>query len=161
MVRYECLVSCLKEPCNTRFGLQPSNKNSCNAWQEIEGIYCTYVRDLLSPILAFLIVFHEFCLKCGERALPPKVTMCWKLRLRLLNFDNGADMSYIIIGWGAILRQALDQNRLEKPFMAIFSAMAWLRALCLGFASADVDVYCLFYMGQTPSGEYLPSFPDS
>ncbi|CAK8997769.1 Putative ankyrin repeat protein RF_0381 [Durusdinium trenchii] len=57
------------------------------------------------------------------------VTMCWKLRLRLLNFDNGADMSYIIIGWGAILRQALDQNRLEKPFMAIFSAMAWLRAL--------------------------------
>eukprot|EP00435_Cladocopium_sp_Y103_P042240 s2865_g11.t1 len=50
-------------------------------------------------------------------------------RFTILDFDNLADIAYIVAGWVAIVRQALDPTKLEKPWMSIFSAMAWLRAL--------------------------------
>lgn len=49
-------------------------------------------------------------------------------KVHILDFDNLADVAYITIGWCAILRQASDPS-LEKPFMAVFSGLAWLRAL--------------------------------
>ncbi|CAK9100573.1 unnamed protein product [Durusdinium trenchii] len=49
-------------------------------------------------------------------------------RIHILDFDNLADVAYITIGWCAILRQA-SASGLEKPFMGLFSALAWLRAL--------------------------------
>eukprot|EP00435_Cladocopium_sp_Y103_P009832 s251_g2.t1 len=47
----------------------------------------------------------------------------------VLEFDNVADIAYIMVGWVAIVRQALDPTKLEKPWMSTFSAMVWLRAL--------------------------------
>ncbi|CAK9034200.1 unnamed protein product [Durusdinium trenchii] len=53
-----------------------------------------------------------------------------RYRVKLFEFDNLADACYIAIGWLAVYRQVLvDPSQLEKPFMAIFSAMSWLRAL--------------------------------
>ena len=47
-----------------------------------------------------------------------------------VNFDNLADAMYIVAGWFAIIRQlSMFTEELEKPWMAIFSAMAWLRLL--------------------------------
>ena len=47
-----------------------------------------------------------------------------------VNFDNLADAMYIVAGWFAIVRQlSMFTQELEKPWMAIFSAMAWLRLL--------------------------------
>ena len=46
------------------------------------------------------------------------------------NFDNFADAMYIVAGWLAITRQlSMFTEELEKPWMAIFSALAWLRLL--------------------------------
>ena len=49
------------------------------------------------------------------------------------NFDNFADLIYIVSGWAAIiLRQWSDPWGLEKPCMAMFCALSWLRLLyCL------------------------------
>eukprot|EP00435_Cladocopium_sp_Y103_P019356 s2919_g4.t1 len=57
------------------------------------------------------------------------VATCRQGRLNLLEFDNLADMAYIVAGWVAIVRQTFDPAKLEKPWMSIFSAMTWLRAL--------------------------------
>ena len=47
-----------------------------------------------------------------------------------VNFDNFADAMYIVAGWLAITRQlSMSTEELEKPWMAIFSALAWLRLL--------------------------------
>ena len=47
-----------------------------------------------------------------------------------VNFDNFADAMYIVAGWLAITRQlSMFTEELEKPWMAIFSALAWLRLL--------------------------------
>ena len=47
-----------------------------------------------------------------------------------VNFDNLADAMYIVAGWLAITRQlSMFTEELEKPWMAIFSALAWLRLL--------------------------------
>ena len=47
-----------------------------------------------------------------------------------VNFDNFADAMYIVAGWLAITRQlSMFTEELEKPCMAIFSALAWLRLL--------------------------------
>ena len=47
-----------------------------------------------------------------------------------VNFDNLADAVYIVAGWFAITRQlSMFTEELEKPWMAIFSALAWLRLL--------------------------------
>ncbi|CAK8996077.1 unnamed protein product [Durusdinium trenchii] len=51
----------------------------------------------------------------GWIALPP-----------FLDVDNLADLAYQVVGCVALFRQ-LDHAGLEKPFMAIFSACAWLR----------------------------------
>ena len=56
------------------------------------------------------------------------MSMCWKRTLRL-DIHNVIDVAYITIGWWAILRQASNLNTLEKPLMAYFSGLSWLRLL--------------------------------
>ena len=50
-----------------------------------------------------------------------------------INFDNTADIWYIVSGWVAIDRQlVVFPSSLEKPWMAMFCAFSWLRLLyCL------------------------------
>ena len=50
-----------------------------------------------------------------------------------INFDNIADIWYIVSGWVAIYRQlVVFPSSLEKPWMAMFCAFSWLRLLyCL------------------------------
>eukprot|EP00434_Breviolum_minutum_P025449 symbB.v1.2.022488.t1/scaffold1997.1/size93120/1 len=50
-----------------------------------------------------------------------------------INFDNVADIWYIVSGWVAICRQlVVFPSSLEKPWMAMFCALSWLRLLyCL------------------------------
>ena len=49
-----------------------------------------------------------------------------------INFNNLADLLYIGSGWAAIVRQSSSPSSLEKPCMAIFCALSWLRLLyCL------------------------------
>ena len=50
-----------------------------------------------------------------------------------INFDNVADIWYIVSGWVAIYRQlVVFPSSLEKPWMAMFCALSWLRLLyCL------------------------------
>lgn len=47
-----------------------------------------------------------------------------------INFDNAADVLYIVTGWLALMRQlSADPGDLEKPWMAVFSALSWLKLL--------------------------------
>lgn len=47
-----------------------------------------------------------------------------------INFDNAADVLYIVTGWLALVRQlSADPRHLEKPWMAVFSALSWLKLL--------------------------------
>ena len=55
--------------------------------------------------------------------------MCAQHKVSILTFDNLADMALLVAGWFAIVRQSLDTDSLEKPWMAIFCAMSWLRFL--------------------------------
>ena len=60
---------------------------------------------------------------------------CWQYvhmcrnRTLLLDFDNMADLGYILIGWWAIWRQTFTPGQLEKPMMSLFSGVSWLRLL--------------------------------
>ena len=57
----------------------------------------------------------------------------WQLRWTVrsyINFDNIADIWYIVSGWLAICRQlVVFPSSLEKPWMAMFCALSWLRLL--------------------------------
>ena len=55
--------------------------------------------------------------------------MCRQRKLTILNFDNLADLAFLLAGWLAIVRQSLGRDSLEKPWMALYSGMAWLRLL--------------------------------
>ena len=47
-----------------------------------------------------------------------------------MTFDNAADSVYLVGGWLAITRQlSIGSDELEKPWMAVFAAAAWLRLL--------------------------------
>eukprot|EP00434_Breviolum_minutum_P040061 symbB.v1.2.035591.t2/scaffold4833.1/size34140/4 len=47
-----------------------------------------------------------------------------------MTFDNAADALYLVGGWLAIERQLfIGSDELEKPWMAVFAAAAWLRLL--------------------------------
>ena len=47
-----------------------------------------------------------------------------------VTFDNAADALYLVGGWLAIARQLfIGSDELEKPWMAVFAAAAWLRLL--------------------------------
>ena len=47
-----------------------------------------------------------------------------------MTFDNAADALYLVGGWLAIARQLfIGSDELEKPWMAVFAAAAWLRLL--------------------------------
>ena len=47
-----------------------------------------------------------------------------------MTFDNAADALYLVGGWLAITRQlSIGSDELEKPWMAVFAAAAWLRLL--------------------------------
>ena len=47
-----------------------------------------------------------------------------------MTWDNAADALYLVGGWLAIARQlSIGSDELEKPWMAVFSAAAWLRLL--------------------------------
>ena len=67
-------------------------------------------------------------LRCRWRRAPKA-----KAKRSYLNFDNIADIWYIVSGWLAICRQlVVFPSSLEKPWMAMFCAFSWLRLLyCL------------------------------
>lgn len=44
-----------------------------------------------------------------------------------VDFENVAQLVYLGIGWSAIVRQFVQPESLEKPWMALFSGMSWLR----------------------------------
>eukprot|EP00435_Cladocopium_sp_Y103_P061002 s710_g22.t1 len=71
-------------------------------------ILCFHIKKPLEELMQYLITFHYH-----------------RDRFQLLEFD----LADIVAGWMAIVRQALDSTKLEKPWMSIFSAMSWLRAL--------------------------------
>ncbi|CAE7453729.1 Ank3 [Symbiodinium sp. CCMP2592] len=49
-------------------------------------------------------------------------------RARCLDFDNAADLVYVIVGWFACVLQ-MQQDELEKQAVPCFCALAWVRAL--------------------------------
>ena len=58
------------------------------------------------------------CLKCSAN------------QVSYVTFDNAADALYLVGGWLAIARQlSIGSDELEKPWMAVFAAAAWLRLL--------------------------------
>ncbi|CAL1143334.1 unnamed protein product [Cladocopium goreaui] len=80
------------------------------------------------PSLWIILCFHAK--KSFEELMQHLAVCCYhRDRFNLFEFDNIADIAYIAAGWMAIVRQALDPTKLEKPWMSIFCAMAWLRAL--------------------------------
>jgi len=55
---------------------------------------------------------------------------CRKTQESYITFDNAADLMYLVTGWMAVNRQLFVVTEgLEKPWMAMFSALAWLRLL--------------------------------
>ena len=62
-----------------------------------------------------------------------RATWTLKPKRSYVNFDNIADIWYIVSGWVAIYRQlVVFPSSLEKPWMAMFCALSWLRLLyCL------------------------------
>ena len=63
----------------------------------------------------------------------PHLVQCLKCSANLgsyMTFDNAADALYLVGGWFAIARQlSIGSDELEKPWMAVFAAAAWLRLL--------------------------------
>ena len=80
-----------------------------------------------------------------KKSLDESVQVLWHLVQRLkrspndlpntnqssyMTFDNAADALYLVGGWLAIARQlSIGSDELEKPWMAVFAAAAWLRLL--------------------------------
>ena len=65
------------------------------------------------------LVLH-ICSQCSCRQTPESY----------ITFDNAADLMYLVTGWMAVNRQLFVVTEgLEKPWMAMFSALAWLRLL--------------------------------
>ena len=59
-----------------------------------------------------------------------RATWTLKPKRSYVNFDNIADIWYIVSGWVAIHRQlVVFPSSLEKPWMAMFCALSWLRLL--------------------------------
>ena len=59
-----------------------------------------------------------------------RATWTLKPKQSYVNFDNVADIWYIVSGWVAICRQlVVFPSSLEKPWMAMFCALSWLRLL--------------------------------
>ena len=59
-----------------------------------------------------------------------RATWTLKPKRSYVNFDNIADIWYIVSGWVAIYRQlVVFPSSLEKPWMAMFCALSWLRLL--------------------------------
>ena len=64
------------------------------------------------------------CLKGSPNDLPNTSQSSY------MTFDNAADALYLVGGWFAIARQlSIGSDELEKPWMAVFAAAAWLRLL--------------------------------
>ena len=63
----------------------------------------------------------------------PHLVQCLKCSANqgsYMTFDNAADALYLVGGWLAIARQlSIGSDELEKPWMAVFAAAAWLRLL--------------------------------
>ena len=91
-------------------------------------MFCVLELAKVPPSLWIILWFHAK--KSFEELMQHlAVCRCHRERFNLLEFDNIADIAYITAGWAAMVRQALDPTKLEKPWMSIFCAMAWLRAL--------------------------------
>ena len=86
-----------------------------------------------------------------------------------INFDNVADIWYIVSGWVAICRQlVVFPSSLEKPWMAMFCALSWLRLLyclrgetwmgprLLPILSAIKDTFAFFYVDVHLPGSGCP-----
>ena len=91
-------------------------------------LFCVLELTKVPPSLWIILCFHA---KKSFEELMQHLTVFryHRDRFNLFEFDNIADIAYIAAGWMAIVRQALDPTKLEKPWMSIFCAMAWLRAL--------------------------------
>ena len=92
----------------------------------------------------------------------PHLVQCLKCSANqgsYMTFDNAADALYLVGGWLAIARQlSIGSDELEKPWMAVFAAAAWLRLLyslrgetwmgprLLPILSAVKDIFAFFLL---------------
>ena len=87
----------------------------------IPCLYVVAVLHLKKTLDEFVqaLPFFIQCFKCSAQ------------QNSYVNFDNVADFLYIVAGWLAIGRQlyVAGSVQLEKPWMAVFAAGAWLRLL--------------------------------
>ena len=88
---------------------------------------------LSAPALYLVVALHlKKSLDESVQALPHLV-QCLKCSANqgsYMSFDNAADALYLVGGWFAIARQLfIGSDELEKPWMAVFAAAAWLRLL--------------------------------
>ena len=104
-------------------------------WFAFVGHRMAFGTDLHSPLHPLYVVAALHLKKSldeSNQALPHLV-QCLKCSANLgsyMTFDNAADALYLVGGWLAIARQlSIGSDELEKPWMAIFAAAAWLRLL--------------------------------
>lgn len=99
----------------------PSGNNVCFCQEEVllepTAAQSRLLRERLSPRRFRQRFFGERLERRGSDWRP------------LVDLDNLMDVSYVAVSYLAIGRQLRSPETLEKPFMAMFSAMAWLRML--------------------------------
>ena len=103
----------------------------CSSYGFRHGLLAVATTTLwLAAILHAKKTFDEV-LQVSDHLL--QVLCCDKTKRSYINFDNTADIWYIVSGWVAIHRQlVVFPSSLEKPWMAMFCAFSWLRLLyCL------------------------------
>ena len=107
---------------------------------EMDNVY-DFSSALWFGILSLLATFILLIIKTFDEIVQVYWHLLQVLRLprrktltkSYINFDNIADICYIVSGWVAIYRQlVVFRYSLEKPWMAMFCAFSWLRLLyCL------------------------------
>ena len=106
----------------------------CSSYGFRHGLLAFATTSLsLAAILHTKKTFDEF-LQVFPQVFPHLLqVLCCHLRKTMhsyINFDNIADIWYIVSGWVAIYRQlVVFPSSLEKPWMAMFCALSWLRLL--------------------------------
>ena len=88
---------------------------------------------LSTPALYLVVALHLKKSLDESVQVLPHLVQCLKCSANqgsYMTFDNAADALYLVGGWLAIARQLfIGSDELEKPWMAVFSAAAWLRLL--------------------------------
>ena len=105
-------VACI---CGASYGFRHGFALSIPCLYVVAVLHLKKTLDEFVQALGFFIQ----CFKCSAQ------------QNSYVNFDNAADLLYIVAGWLAIARQlyVAGSEELEKPWMAVFAAGAWLRLL--------------------------------